>query len=141
MCRWRKGELILDVMSTTDVLGHSVNRWYAKAVKASLLRRLPGGEVINVISAPFFIATKLESFNSRGNGSYLHHDMEDILNVIDGREELLAELDPVSAELQNFIRGEIHGSLADQTFIDQLEWIFPDGRSEIVIRRLRSIAR
>ena len=38
-------------------------------------------------------------------------------------------------------RDEIQGYLADQTFIDQLEWIFPDGRSEIVIRRLRSIAR
>jgi predicted nucleotidyltransferase len=140
MCRWRKGELIVDVMPTTEVLGHSVNRWYAEAVKAAQIRTLPSGEAINVITAPFFIATKLESFNSRGGGNYMHHDMEDILNVVDGREELLVELASAPADVREFIQDEIDGYLADQTFIDQLEWVFPDGRSELVIQRLRHLA-
>lgn len=140
MCRWRKGALIVDVMPTTEVLGHSVNRWYAEAVKAAEVRMLPTGETINVISAPFFIATKLESFNSRGRGDYMHHDMEDILNVVDGREELLAELASIPTRVRDFIQDEIDGYLADQTFIDQLEWVFPGGRFELVIRRLRHLA-
>lgn len=140
MCRWRKGELIVDVMPTTEVLGHSVNRWYAEAVKSAQVRTLPSGEAINVITAPFFIATKLESFNSRGGGNYMHHDMEDILNVVDGREELLLELASAPAEVRDFIQDEIDGYLADQTFIDQLEWVFPDGRHELVIQRLRHLA-
>lgn len=140
MCRWRKGALIVDVMPTTEVLGHSVNRWYAEAVKAAEVRMLPTGETINVISAPFFIATKLESFNSRGGGDYMHHDMEDILNVVDGREELLAELASIPTQVRDFIQDEIDGYLADQTFIDQLEWVFPGGRFELVIRRLRHLA-
>lgn len=140
MCRWRKGELIVDLMPTTEILGHSVNRWYAEAVKAVQGRALPSGEAINVITAPFFIATKLESFNNRGGGNYMHHDMEDILNVVDGREELLAELAAAPAEVRDFIRDEIEGYLADQTFVDQLEWVFPSGRSELVIKRLRYLA-
>ncbi len=140
MCRWRKGELIVDVMPTTEILGHSVNRWYAEAVKAAQVHTLPSGEAISVINAPFFIATKLESFNNRGGGNYIHHDMEDILNVVDGREELLAELASAPAEVREFIQDEIDGYLADQTFVDQLEWVFLDGRSELVIQRLRHLA-
>jgi len=140
MCRWRKGALIVDVMPTTEVLGHSVNRWYAEAVKVAEVRTLPSGEVINVITAPFFIATKLESFNSRAGGDYLHHDMEDILNVVDGREELLNEVANAPEAVRDFIRDEIDGCLADQTFVDQLEWVFPGGRFELVIRRLRHLA-
>jgi hypothetical protein len=140
MCRWRKGELILDVMPSQDVLGHSVNRWYAEAVKAPKKVVLSSGEAIYVIAAPLFIATKLESFNDRGNEDYMHHDMEDILNVVDGRDELLSELAVAPEAVREFVQEEIDGYLADETFVDRLEWSFPDGRAEIVIKRLRALA-
>lgn len=140
MCRWRKGDLILDVMPSQEVLGHSVNRWYAEAVKAPQKVVLPSGEAIYVITAPLFIATKLESFNSRGNEDYMHHDMEDILNVVDGRDELLSELAVAPETVREFVREEIDGYLADETFVNQLEWSFPDGRAEFVIKRLRALA-
>ena len=140
MCRLKKGDLIVDVMPTKEVLGHSVNRWYAEAVEWSRLVTLPGGRTISVIAAPFFVATKLESFNNRGGGDFLHHDMEDILNVVDGREELLAELADAPAAVQDFICEEFDGYLADETFVDQLEWQFPHGRFEVVLLRLRQLA-
>ncbi len=140
MCRWRKGELILDVMPSQEVLGHSVNRWYAEAVKAPQKVALPSGEAIYVITAPLFIATKLESFNSRGQEDYMHHDMEDILNVVDGRNELLSELAAAPEAVREFIQDEIDGYLADETFVNRLDWSFPDGRAEFVIRRLRALA-
>jgi hypothetical protein len=35
-----------------------------------------------------FVATKLEAFASRGGGDFLtSHDLEDVLNIVDGREE------------------------------------------------------
>jgi hypothetical protein len=139
MCRLKKGNLIVDVMPTQEVLGHSVNRWYADAIKAAQEVTLPSGETINVISAPFFIATKLESFNGRGNGDFLHHDMEDILNIIDGREELLGEVASADEAVRDFIRDEIDGYLANESFVDQLEWVFPQGRSAVVLRRLREL--
>ncbi|WP_093385426.1 hypothetical protein [Variovorax sp. OV329] len=140
MCRWRKGELILDVMPSQEVLGHSVNRWYAEAVKAPQKVVLPSGDAIHIITAPFFVATKLESFNSRGEQDYLHHDMEDILNIVDGREELLTELASAPEAVRMFVQEEIDGYLADETFVDRLEWMFPDGRAELVIKRLRTLA-
>ena len=140
ICRWRKGNLILDVMPSQGVLGHSVNRWYAEAVKAPQKIVLPSGEAIYVITAPLFVGTKLESFNSRGEGDYMHHDMEDILNIVDGRDELLSELAAAPEVVRAFVQEEIDGYLADETFVDQLAWSFPGGRAEFVIKRLRALA-
>jgi hypothetical protein len=95
---------------------------------------------MKVISAPLFIATKFEAFHDRGNGDYLHHDMEDILNIVDGREELPNEINDASTDVQEFVRNEIDECLADENFVNQLTWMFPTGRSEVVIRRLRKIA-
>lgn len=138
--RWRKGDLVVDVLPTTGILGHSVNRWYAGAIQAAQEFPLPGGHCVNLITAPFFIATKLESFNSRGQGDYMHHDMEDILNVVDGREELRDEVALAPVDVREFIRQEIDEYLADPTFVDQLAWLFPHGRFELMVRRLRGLA-
>lgn len=140
MCRWTRDNLMLDVMTTTQVLGHSVNRWYEEAFKHSSLRKLPSGLEINLISAPLFIATKLDSFHDRGKGDYFHHDMEDVLNVVDGRTELHGEIQAVGGEAMAYIAEELDTLLAEEAFIDAVEWQFPEGRAAIVISRLRAIA-
>lgn len=141
MCRWQKGNLLLDVMPTKEVLpGHPVNQWYEEAFKHTQTIVLPSGQNMNLISAPLFLATKLDSFHSRGGGDYHHHDMEDILNIVDGRPELETELRAVSSEVMDYLIDEFDGLLADSNFTDAVEWQFPGGRATIVITRLRSIA-
>lgn len=54
--------------------------------------KLPSGREILAATAPVFLATKLEAFYGRGNGDYAHHDMEDIVNLIDGRPSLGTEV-------------------------------------------------
>lgn len=97
------------------------------------------------MSAPCFIATKLEAFQGRGKGDYLHHDMEDIINVVDGRVELADEVRGASDEVKKYIREEFDVLLGDASFVDQLGAYFqPDAASQarvpIVISRLISIA-
>ena len=70
----------------------------------------------------------------------MHHDMEDILNIVDGRDELLSELAAAPEVVRAFVQEEIDGYLADETFVDQLAWSFPGGRAEFVIKRLRALA-
>ncbi|WP_212590933.1 hypothetical protein [Bordetella genomosp. 5] len=71
-----------------DVLGFS-NRWYPYAVETAGIMDLGNGIRIKPMSAVAFIATKLEAFVGRGGGDFMSsHDMEDVLNIIDGREEL-----------------------------------------------------
>jgi len=54
---------------------------------------LQTGLHIRVVTAPYFLATKLEAFRGRGRDDYANsHDLEDLLTVIDGRETLVQEV-------------------------------------------------
>jgi len=68
ICRWVYGFVIVDVMPTSeDILGFS-NKWYPEALQAANTLTLPNGVEIQMVSAPHFLATKLEAFYGRGNG-------------------------------------------------------------------------
>ena len=93
ICRWRIGEVKVDLMPTDErVLGFS-NRWYPAAIKGASAVRLPSGRQIRLISAPAFLATKFEAFATRGQSDLLSsHDFEDIITVLDGRPGIEAEV-------------------------------------------------
>ncbi len=78
-CRWRYRDLILDVMPTDErVLGFS-NRWYAPAIAAAQRITIAGMD-IRVVTAVYFLATKLEAFRGRGRNDYrASHDLEDVV--------------------------------------------------------------
>jgi predicted nucleotidyltransferase len=146
ICRWEVDGLKVDVMPTNDaILGFS-NRWYSEVVTQSKRIKLPSGREINLISSPLFIATKLEAFYERGNGDYgQSHDIEDIVNVIDGRQELIIEINQAGEHVKQYLAEEIDDLLGNADFIDKLPWHLHgdmDSQSRIphIISQLRSIA-
>jgi len=65
---------------------------------------LPSGKVIRLITAPFFVGTKMEAFYDRGeNDYYMSHDLEDFIAVVEGREQLLEELADTPADLRKYL--------------------------------------
>ena len=93
ICRWVSEQVILDVMPTdAQILGFG-NRWYASAVEHAVNIQLPSGKPIRMVSAPYFLITKLEAFDGRGRGDYLgSHDIEDLIAVLDGRPSIVDEV-------------------------------------------------
>jgi predicted nucleotidyltransferase len=93
MCRWLYRSVKVDVMPTdSTILGFS-NRWYTDAMLSARNMRLPVGINIRMVTAPFFLATKLEAFYGRGNGDYMaSHDLEDLIAVLDGRDSIVSEV-------------------------------------------------
>lgn len=89
LCRWLINGMKLDVMPIEEkILGFS-NRWYRDAMDAAREIELEPGLRIRVVTAPFFVATKLEAFRGRGRNDYANsHDLEDLLAVVDGREDI-----------------------------------------------------
>ena len=70
-CRWINGRTTLDVMPLDEkILGFS-NRWYRAAMDASEIKKLETDPEIRTITAPYFIATKLEAFQRSGQGRLL----------------------------------------------------------------------
>lgn len=144
ICRWAKGSLLIDVMPTqAHVLGFA-NTWYEQAALDATAHTLPSGRRIRLISAPLFLATKLEAFANRGGGDYLHHDMEDIVTVVDGRDTIADEVLGCAPQVREFLGDEFDALLADTQFTDRLAWLLPPenlfARQEIVISRMRVIA-
>ncbi len=93
LCRWVTDKVTLDVMPTeADILGFG-NKWYTAAMINAEIISLTGKVDIRMVSAPYFLITKLEAFDGRGNGDYLlSHDIEDMIAVMDGRPELAEEV-------------------------------------------------
>lgn len=72
ICRWRHREskVLFDLMpSHPQILGFS-NRWYPAAIQTATRVTLGRGLEIHLVSAPAFVATKLEAFADRGKGDY-----------------------------------------------------------------------
>ncbi|MEZ4299013.1 MAG: nucleotidyl transferase AbiEii/AbiGii toxin family protein [Polyangiaceae bacterium] len=123
ICRWILDSVTVDVMPTKgNVLGFS-NPWYPQALRTAMTIDLPpdsdGAVAIRVISPPLFCATKLVAFESRGGGDLLHTDLEDFVTLVDGRSELVREMDAEKPDLRKFV-GEKVRSLLRRGLDDEL---------------------
>jgi predicted nucleotidyltransferase len=68
ICRWIVAGIQVDVMPTDpQILGFS-NRWYAPAVRTAQTHPLDDVRV-RVVTAPYFVATKLEAFADPERGA------------------------------------------------------------------------
>jgi hypothetical protein len=126
ICRWTVDEVTVDVMPTLpDVLGFS-NRWYPLACETAWMATLPSGRLILVITAPAFVATKLEAFEGRGQGDFLFsHDMADIVSVIDGRASLKVELQHAPPQLRQQVSAAIAELMGSRGFLESLPGHLP----------------
>jgi predicted nucleotidyltransferase len=131
LCRWTVDGLTVDIMPDHEnVLGFS-NRWYPSARETAPWHAIGDGATdrIRVVDAPHFIATKLAAFRGRGDGDFYHHDMEDIVAVVDGRAELAGELIAAPADVRAFIASEVHALMSDEAFREALPGHLPGDKA------------
>jgi hypothetical protein len=140
----------LDVMPTVkDILGFA-NRWYPLAIATAQLVTLPSGQSIKLISAPVFIATKLEAFKDRGKDAsgqpdFLgSHDLEDIITVTvtDRRPELIDECRAMPRELRDYLAKEFSALFANADFETTIAGHLPgDAASQTRLGKLKTTLR
>jgi hypothetical protein len=105
ICRWKtRSGTKVDVMPVDEsVLGFG-SRWYLAAISQAVPYQLSNDLSILIPPAPVFLATKWDAFHSRGGGDPLgSHDMEDIISVVAGRPELVAEIVSSDAEIRDWL--------------------------------------
>lgn len=138
---WLK-TVLFDLMPVDEgVLGFS-NRWYAYAVETAQVMALSDRLSIRLVTATAFVATKLEAFATRGNSDFLSsHDLEDVLNVVDGRAELVEEFAVEHADLRHWVADVFLGLVDNPTFVNALPGLVAEPeRASVVFQRPRSIA-
>lgn len=121
ICRWKIGAIAVDLMPTdVSVLGFS-NRWYAEAAASATRLSLPSGTTINLISAPAFLATKFEAFRTRGKADLQSsHDLEDIVNVVEGRAPIVEEVGACATALRAYLAAQFVEIIATRDFMNVL---------------------
>lgn len=143
ICRWaRKASgVIFDLMPVQpEVLGFS-NRWYPYAVESAVPVDLRQGVVIRLVSSMAFVAIKPQAFASRGGSDFLcSHDLEDVLNIVDGREELVSKMRKAPPELRAVVVAAVGQLLADSDFANVLPDLLTEPeRAGLVLDRLRAL--
>ena len=145
LCRWRRNDIIVDIMPMdASVLGFN-NRWYSTGFETAQTRRIAGHDV-RIVTPTLFIATKLVAFHGRGGGDvFASHDIEDIVTVVDGRPEIVEEVAGADAQVRSFISSEIRSLLDNPDFVDALPGLLPpdassQARQRILGERLRALS-
>jgi len=146
ICRWRINSVVVDVMPCDEsILGFS-NQWYKAAVKNYYLISLEDVE-IKVAKAPYFLTTKIEAFHGRGNNDFMaSHDLEDIITVLDGRSEVIAEIKATETSLRTYLARNFKAWLENREFINALPGLLaPDHASQarlpLIISRMTEISQ
>jgi predicted nucleotidyltransferase len=146
LCRWVIEGIKVDVMPTSEaILGFS-NRWYSSAMKTAKSIQLTDEISIRLVTAPYFMVTKLEAFRSRGQSDYqLSHDLEDMIAVVDGRPALVDEIDHAGPDLSDYLRDGVGQLLDDAAFLEALAGHLPgDAESQrrlpTLVERMKRIA-
>jgi len=143
-CRWTIEGVLVDVMPTDEaILGFS-NSWYLPALQHAQ-RVIVSDTSLRVVSAPYFVATKLEAYRRRGDGDFLgSRDIADVIAILDGRKELVDELAAGPRDVREFVAREFRAMLDRGELDDAVSaHLRPDpaiqGRASLVLGQLHQI--
>ena len=146
VCRWIVEGVVVDVMPTDEkILGFS-NQWYSQAMQCAKVQVIEENMAIRIVTAPYFLATKIDAFYSRGNGDFIaSHDLEDTISLLDGRPEIVEEIVAAPERVQEFLSRIFRGFLQNRSFLDALSGhLLPDNASQqripILMNRMHAIA-
>ena len=144
-CRWHYDDIILDVMPTDEKILGWGNFWYREAIKHAVVHQIADDIKINSVTAPYFLATKIEAFKSRGNNDFLgSHDFEDIITVISGCIDIGEQVRASSDDVKTHLKSVFNEFLKNDQFMQSLPGHVNDGpvtmqRVQTVIDRIKKL--
>jgi predicted nucleotidyltransferase len=110
------------------------------AIATSVELSLSDGKKIRAATPPSIVATKLAAWHGRGNNDILGSlDLHDILVLIDGREELIAEIDE-EPTLSRYISEEL-AELRSNSYFTYLTESALHGYGMLIAQRVEEVHR
>jgi|SRR5579871_5185239 len=144
-CRWIVDNCLVDVIPVGAGMNAYNDRWSPVAIEHSEYLELEDGLKIRHVTAPYFVAIKLETFADRGEGDYQgSQDIEDIIQIIDGRPELIAEFQASEPDLHTYVSEQFRALLGSDHFLESLSaHLLPDAASQaresLILTRMTQI--
>jgi predicted nucleotidyltransferase len=143
ICSYLYHGISVDVMPSEDGPFGPSNRWYKPGFDY-LNEVVVNDEItVQILSAPYFLATKLEAFKSRGGDYRTSHDFEDIVYVIDNRIHIVEEVRSADGMVKSFIQNElskiVFNPYLEEIIRAQIHPLIVDDRYPIVLDKIKRI--
>lgn len=139
MCRMILDNLKVDFMPVDDQALGFTNIWYKDAVATAQDYALNDALTIKLITPEYFVATKLEAYLGRGEADALSsHDIEDLLNIFDGRESIVDDILSAPDDLRSYVSDQLKSLLDDGNFEYAVQAAARNdsGREQLIFERL-----
>jgi predicted nucleotidyltransferase len=145
ICRFQIQGIVVDIMPTNDPSIGFGNKWYPDGFKESVDYVIDDTCTVKILSAPYFIATKLEAFKGRGgNDGRTSSDFEDIIYVLENRVGIWDEMKEAKKELKEYLQIEFRNLLKNssiQEWIDcHVETRYPVPTTEFIFEQLQKFS-
>jgi predicted nucleotidyltransferase len=107
ICRYKIQGIIVDIMPTNDASIGFTNKWYPDGFANAINHQIDEMLTVKILSAPYYIATKLEAHKSRGNNDgRTSHDFEDIIYVLENRATIWKEMNNAGESIKEYLQSE-----------------------------------
>jgi predicted nucleotidyltransferase len=121
VCRYIIQGIVVDIMPTNDPSIGFKNIWYPDGFAEAIGYQIDERNTIKILSAPYFIATKLEAHKGRGkNDGRSSQDFEDIVYVLENRGTIWEEINNASSPVKDYLQSAFSNLLANSNIF---EWI------------------
>lgn len=144
ICRWIYEDVTVDVLPIREeVLGWN-SKWFERALDEALAIKC-NGRPVRIISAPYFVALKLEAFEDRGKRDFfMSTDFEDVICLFNGRASIVEEI-AACETLRGGLAVKFSEYLACRDLEDAVEGFVqtednPSLRKDAILSRFRRVA-
>ena len=115
ICRWIIEGCKVDIMPQESQFLGMNSKWFAQVMQFAATFALGENCLAKVVTPAFFLATKLEAFNDRGQQDYYgSKDLEDIVTLVHGRNAIVTDV--AASPARDFIARSFATLLASADF-------------------------
>lgn len=139
ICRKLYKGIKVDIMPTDEHILQFTNKWYKEGYLNAENYALSNEKHIKILTAPYFIASKLEAFFSPYRkynlDVYASHDFEDIVYILDNCENIVALIENSNNTVKTYIQQQFDYLLKNKPIIYALNGILRDDENEMRVFR------
>ncbi len=142
LCRWVLGHLTVDIMPTDGAHLGLNTTWFKEALATATEQEISHTR-LKLVSPAAFLATKYIAFLDRGQSDYYgSQDLEDFITVVDGRENIVTDVDQAPEEMRRFLIDAAKTLTGTADFDEALPGqLPPDSASQQRLSKLRTNLR
>jgi hypothetical protein len=145
ICRFQLDDILVDVMSTHAIAWAPANRWFDEGFN-HLCQIKVGKQIVNLLSLPYFLATKFDAHADRGGlDARMSKDFEDIIYLLNHVSNLENYISDAPKNVRDYIISEckdiLKNDVKQEAILANMPYNFQMERYESIIKKLKNVVQ